>query len=111
MLIIRLARVGKRNEPHFRIVLTDHRRAVRKGAMEILGFYHPTYAQDKQLVIKADRIKYWVSKGASLSDTMEDIVVREKILDRPKRKFFPSKKKKTEKEVAAKTLETTSPSK
>jgi len=113
MLKIRLARVGKRNEPHFRIVLSDHKRAVQKRYIEILGSYHPAYKnQEKQLVINKERVKYWHSKGAQFSDAVEDIVVREKILELPKRKFFPKKKKQEEAkkaEVAAAPADATAP--
>jgi small subunit ribosomal protein S16 len=97
MLIIRLARLGKRNEPHFRMVVADNHRAVQKKIVELVGHYHPSYPEEKQLVLNTDRILYWMSKGAQLSDTVEDILYKQGIGDLPKRKFFPSKPKKDEK--------------
>ena len=85
MLTIRLQRVGKRNNPAFRVVLMDVRRSAKSGNfLEILGSYNPQ--QTGQLVLKKERISYWLSKGAQASDTIHNILVSRGVIDAPKRK-------------------------
>jgi small subunit ribosomal protein S16 len=94
MLKIRLQRVGKRNNPAYRVILTDARRAPKSGGfLEILGSYNP---QHKGLVmLKNEQISHWISKGAQVSDTVHNLLVREKVIDAPKRNVVaPSKLKK-----------------
>lgn len=72
MLKIRLTRTGRKNDPHFRVVVIESRRAPKSGAfLEILGHHHP---RQKQTVIKHDRVVYWQSHGAQLSKTVSDLV-------------------------------------
>lgn len=79
MLMIRLQRFGRKNDPNFRIVLTDKRNAPKSGKfLEILGFYNP---KTKSKKIEGERVKYWLSKGAQLSATANNMMVKEKIID------------------------------
>jgi len=79
MLVIRFFRVGKKNQPSFKIVVTDKRRPPRAGRfVEEVGFYNPL---TKEKVLRAERIKYWLSKGAKPSDTVYNLLVKEKILE------------------------------
>ena len=96
MLAIRLQRVGKRNNPAFRVVLMDARRSAKSGDfLEILGSYNPQH--EGSLSIKKDQISHWLSKGAQPSDTVHNLLVREKVIDAPKRNVVaPSKFKKPE---------------
>lgn len=72
MLKIRLTRTGRKNDPHFRVVVIDSRRAPKSGAfLEILGHYHP---RQKQTVLKQERIAYWQSKGAQISETVDNLL-------------------------------------
>lgn len=67
MLKIRLQRIGKRNQPKFRLVLIDVRKASKSGAFnEMLGFYDP---KSKKIEIKKERINDWLLKGAKISPT------------------------------------------
>ena len=71
---IRLRRVGKTKEPHYRIVVTDSR-APRDGKfIENIGHYDPT--KDDALVVKTDRAKYWFGKGARPTATTRDLLVK-----------------------------------
>lgn len=79
MLVIRLFRVGKKNQPSFKIVVTDKKKPVRAGRfVEQVGFYNPL---TKEKVLKGDRIKYWLSVGAKPSDTIFNLLVSEKLVD------------------------------
>ena len=73
MLAIRLARVGAKKKPAYRIVVTEKSRARNSSSLEILGHYNPT--KDPILLsLKRERIEYWVSKGAQPSKTVERLM-------------------------------------
>ncbi len=95
MLIIRLSRVGRKNDPSFRIVLQEKHRAPTGKVIEFLGFYN---SRLKQKSFKEERIKYWLGKGAQTSDTVHNLLVNAKIIDKPKRKATTINKKKGKKE-------------
>lgn len=90
MLVIRLQRVGKKNQPSFRIVLAEKTAPVKGKFIEILGNYNPRL---KTKAFEADRILYWLSKGAQASPTVHNLLVSEKIVDKPKVKAWAPKKK------------------
>ena len=90
MLKIRLQRIGRKNDPSFRVVLTDSKNSTKSGRfLEILGTYNPK-AGEKTLI--ADRIKYWMSKGAKCSDTMHNFLVHDKVIVGKKVNVLPKKK-------------------
>ncbi|MHC4155239.1 MAG: 30S ribosomal protein S16, partial [Planctomycetota bacterium] len=74
---IRLSRMGRRHRPFFRINAIDSR-APRDGQiLEKLGHYDPIEKdKTKQVVLKRDRIEYWLGQGAIPSDTVSQILVR-----------------------------------
>ena len=79
MLVIRLFRVGKKNQPSFKIVVTDKRRPPRAGRfVEEVGFWNPL---TKEKVLRTERIKYWMSHGAKPSDTIYNLLIKEKIIE------------------------------
>jgi small subunit ribosomal protein S16 len=90
MLKIRLQRIGRKNDPSFRAVLTDSKNSTKSGKfLEILGTYNPK-AGEKSL--DADRIKYWMSQGAKCSDTMHNFLVHDKVITGKKINVLPKKK-------------------
>ena len=66
---IRLTRVGATKRPSYRVVAIDSRRPRDGRALEILGFYDPL-TDPATVNIDADRLKAWISKGASPSETV-----------------------------------------
>jgi len=97
MLVIRLFRTGKKNQPFFRVVVTDKRKPPRAGRfVEIVGFWNPL---TKEKNLKVERIKYWLSKGAQPSDTVSNLLVSEKIIERPKIPKHKKAKKEKKKEI------------
>lgn len=79
MLRIRFFRVGKKNQPSFKIIVTDKRRPVGGGRfVETVGFYNPL---TKEKVLRKERIKYWLSVGAKPSATVYNLIISEKVLD------------------------------
>lgn len=81
MLMIRLQRAGRRNEPHFRIVVTEKTTSPRGKYLESLGFVNPL---EKKRSVNKERALFWISKGAQPSDTVRNLLVSEKVLDMPK---------------------------
>lgn len=102
MLMIRFQRFGRKNDPTFRIVLTDKRNAPKSGKfLEILGFKNP---KTKEKKLDAERIKYWLSVGAKTSSTVHNMLISEKVIEGEKINVVPVFKLKTE-EKPTPTLE------
>lgn len=108
MLMMRLQRVGRKNDPSFRIVVTDKRTGVKSDKhVDRLGSYNPKM---NHVQIDADKARDWISKGVQPSDTMHNILVSEKVIEGKKRNVLPKKSpivdeeaiKKAEEEAAAK---------
>lgn len=85
MLTIRLTRVGKTKQPQYRFIVSEKARDPWGKALEILGTYNPL-TKESQTKIDAERIKYWISKGAQCSETVWNILVDQKIVTGEKRK-------------------------
>ena len=89
MLKIRLQRIGRKNDPSFRAVLTDSKNSTKSGKfLEILGTYNPKAGEK---VLNNDRIKYWMSQGAQCSDTMHNFLVHDKVIEGKKVNVLPKK--------------------
>ena len=67
VLMIRLARVGARKQPHYRIVVIEKERARNGRPVEVVGTYNPR-TNPASVEMKRDRVDYWVSKGAQMSE-------------------------------------------
>lgn len=67
MLMIRLARVGARKQPYYRVVVIEKERARNGRSIEVVGTYNPR-TNPATVDLKRDRIDYWTSKGAQLSE-------------------------------------------
>ncbi len=78
MLAIRLNRTGKKNRAHFRVVVQEHTQAPGKRHVEIVGSYDP---HKKTTILKKERILYWMSQGAQVSDAVHNMLVREGIIE------------------------------
>ncbi len=91
MLKIRLQRVGRKNNPSFRFVLTESQNAAKSGKfLEVLGHfdYRKESADDH---VDGDRIKYWVSKGAQLTANVHNILLQKKMVTGKKINILPRK--------------------
>ncbi len=89
MLKIRLQRIGRKNDPSFRAVLTDSKNSTKSGRfLEILGTYNPKAGEKK---LETERIKYWMSKGAQCSGTMHNFLVHDKVIEGKKKNVLPKK--------------------
>jgi len=91
MLVIRFFRQGKKNQPSFKIVVTDKRKSSTGGRfVEDVGFYNPI---TKEKNLKAERIKYWISVGAKPLETVHNLLVSGKIIEGKKIKIYRRLKK------------------
>lgn len=68
---IRLTRMGAKKRPYYRIIAVDSRKKRDGEFLENLGLYHPLEKDENSIVIKEDRIKEWLSKGAIPSHTVK----------------------------------------
>ena len=75
MLMIRLARVGARKQPHYRVVVIEKDRARTGRSVEVVGTYNPR-TNPASVNLKRDRIDYWTAKGAQLSETVGKLVAK-----------------------------------
>jgi small subunit ribosomal protein S16 len=71
--MIRLARVGARKQPHYRVVVIEKDRARNGRSVEVVGIYNPR-TNPASVDLKLERIEYWRGKGAQLSDRVEKLV-------------------------------------
>ena len=99
MLTIRLSRVGKKKHPIYRVIVSEKQKDTVGDYLELLGHYDPHINKAE---LKAERIKYWISKGAKSSGTVHNLLVENKIIEGEKIKVANIKKKKKE-ESEAKT--------
>tara|TARA_B100000508_G_scaffold140552_1_gene142021 strand:+ start:439 stop:927 length:489 start_codon:yes stop_codon:yes gene_type:complete len=107
MLMMRLQRVGRKNDPSYRIVVTDKRTGPKSNKhVAILGSYNPKMNHTQ---LDADAAKGWLAKGVQPSDTVHNILVAQKVIDAKKLNVLPKKSpivdeeaiKKAEEEAAA----------
>lgn len=96
MLSIRLTRVGKRQRPFYRFIVTEKSRDPWGKALEILGTYN-TLTNPVTVEIDKDRVLYWISKGAQCTETVWNILVDQKIVTGEKRKKNSVSKRRKEK--------------
>jgi small subunit ribosomal protein S16 len=79
MLVFRLFRVGKNNQPSYKIVVTDKRNSSKGGRfVEQVGFYNPI---TKEKVFKKERAQYWLKQGVQPSPTVHNLFIQEKIME------------------------------
>jgi small subunit ribosomal protein S16 len=108
MLKIRLQRTGRKHETTFRIVVTDSKNSTKSGKLlEVVGAYDPR--RDDTTVINADRIKYWMSVGAGLTGTVNNLLLSKKIIEGKKVNVLPKKTVAKKEEVAAEAPATEAP--
>ncbi len=81
MLTIKLARIGKIKEPTFRLILAEKTKNPASAYLENLGSYD---ARKKQAQLKAERISYWLGKGAKATPTAHNLLVEQKIVSAAK---------------------------
>ena len=105
MLRIRFFRVGKKNQPSFKIVVTDKRNPPKGGRfLEELGFWNPL---TKEKILHQERIKFWITRGAQPSDSVYNLLVSQQIIKAKKKPVHKKAKnrEKAKQEVKAEAKE------
>jgi small subunit ribosomal protein S16 len=89
MLMMRLKRVGRKNNPAYRLVVVDKRTSVKSNkTIDLLGSYEPKLGR---ISINGEKAKHWLSKGVQPSDTVYNMLVTQKIIEGKKRNALPKK--------------------
>lgn len=86
---MRLQRIGRKNNPTYRVIVTDSRNAAKRGkSVDLLGSYDPKLGNFQ---IDGEKAKYWISKGVQVSDTVHNFLVSKKIIEGKKKNALPKK--------------------
>ena len=89
MLKIRLQRTGRKNDPHFRLIVTESQRKPKTTEFaEILGHYNVKAGIFEP---KADRVQHWMSVGAQTSPTVHNLLISKNIIAGKKVNVLPKK--------------------
>jgi small subunit ribosomal protein S16 len=91
---IRLRRDGAKKRPFYHVVAADSRRARNGRFIEELGYYNPIVAANVEpiLVLKEERIRYWLGVGAQPSETAAALLKKQGILERTDPSSVPANK-------------------
>ncbi|MFH1536927.1 MAG: 30S ribosomal protein S16 [Patescibacteria group bacterium] len=93
MIVIRLKRIGRKNNPVFRIVVQDKQKAPTSTVIEKVGTYDPN-TNPSTVTIEKDRVKYWLGQGAQPSPTVHNMLINDGILTGDKKRVVQPKIKK-----------------
>ena len=74
--MIRLARFGARKQPYYRVVVIEKERARNGRSVEVVGTYNPR-TNPASVDLKRERIDYWTSQGAQLSDRVAKLMAKQ----------------------------------
>ena len=89
MLKMRLQRIGRKNNPTYRVLIVDSRQGPKSGKyVDMLGSYDPKV---DRVVIDGEKAKAWIQKGAQVSPTVHNILISQKIIEGKKINVLPKK--------------------
>jgi len=78
MLMIRFQRIGRKNDAAFRMVVLEKTAGPKAGSyVDLVGTYNP---KTKQVTVKPDAIRAWIGKGAQVSPSLHNLLVKEGVL-------------------------------
>jgi len=86
---MRLQRIGRKNNPSYRVIVTDSRNAPSRGLpVDLVGTYEPRL---DRVVIDGEKVKKWLSHGVQASDTVHNLLITNKIIEGKKRNALSRK--------------------
>lgn len=89
MLMIRFQRIGRTNDPAFRIAVLEKERAAKAGnVVELLGTYNP---KTKALTLNEAHVKEWIAKGAQPTDSIRNLLINKGVIEGKKVNVLPKK--------------------
>ena len=87
--MIRFQRIGRTNDPAFRIVVLEKERAAKAGnIVELLGTYNP---RSKALTLNEESVKGWMAKGAQPTDSIRNLLINKKVIEGKKVNALPKR--------------------
>ncbi|MBW5289608.1 30S ribosomal protein S16 [Abyssogena phaseoliformis symbiont] len=108
MVKVRLARGGAKKKPFYSIVATDSRKRRDSGYIERLGYFNPVArGQEVRLTVDEDRLAYWTSQGAQISDRVKQLVKEFKDPSIREKRVVTQQAKADEEKAAEEVAETT----
>jgi len=99
MLTIRFTRTGKKKQPQYRLIVSEKHKDPWGDYLELLGNYNP---HTKEVNLKEDRIKHWLSVGAQTSNSVHNLLVKQGLIEGDRKKAVRISKKRTAKAEAKK---------
>ena len=101
MLMIRFQRIGRKNDASFRMAVLEKTAGPKAGKyVDLVGTYNP---KTKQITYKAEKIQDWIKKGAQVSPSLKNLLIKNGVLEGSKVAVIS--KKNLEKNVAKKKAE------
>ncbi len=76
MVKIRLRRMGTKNRPFYRVVVSDSRKTPRASALEEVGYYNPR-SEPAEIKIDQERVEHWVGQGVQVSQSVLKLLRRQ----------------------------------
>lgn len=102
MLMIRFQRIGRKNDPAFRMVVLEKTSSPKAGTyVELVGTYNP---KTKAFTANGEAIKGWMAKGAQLSPSLQNLLITKGVIE-GKKSAAVVKKSELEKNIAKKAAE------
>jgi small subunit ribosomal protein S16 len=109
MLMIRYFKTGKKNQPFFKIVVTEKTNPPHAGRfVDEVGFFNPLTKEKK---VMAEKVKHWLSVGAKPSDTVYNLLISEKVIEGKKIQVHKKSKKEEKKKEEAQAPKAAEPEK
>lgn len=97
--MIRFQRIGRTNDPAFRIAVLEKERAAQSGRIvELLGTYNP---RSKALTLSEERVKEWIAKGAQPTGSIHNLLIAKGVIQGKKVNVLPKKTPVQKEEEAA----------
>lgn len=106
---IRLALTGKKHQISYRLVAQDTRSKRDGKFLEILGYFNPSEKDKKRIFVDKEKVKSWLAKGATFSQSAKHLFEKGELPPKPKKKVEP-KKETAPKQEEAKQPEAETPS-
>jgi len=97
MLKIRLQRIGKKKQAHYKIVVMEHTRKTTGKYLELLGWYNP---HTSEISVDEEKLNRQISNGAKMSATVNNLLINKGVIKGEKMTSWKPKKKPVKEEAA-----------
>ena len=98
MLKIRLQRIGKKKQAHYKVVVIEHTRKTTGKYLELLGWYNP---HKSEMEVNKERLDHHLANGAQMSPTVNNILITKGVIKGEKVTSWKPKKRPPKEEKAA----------